>query len=30
MIEMLVRYSDDEIREYGADPAELRAFFANW
>lgn len=30
MVEMLVRYSDDEIREYGADPADLRAFFANW
>ncbi len=30
MVEMLVRYSDDEIREYGADPAELRAFFAGW
>ena len=30
MVEMLVRYTDDDIREYGADPAELRAFFANW
>jgi hypothetical protein len=30
MVEMLGRYSDDEIREYGADPAELRAFFTNW
>mgnify|MGYP007125639245 CR=1 FL=1 len=30
MIEMLARYSDDDIREYGADPAELRDFFGEW
>lgn len=30
MIQMLVRYSDDEIREYGADPDRLRSFFAEW
>ena len=30
MIEMLARYSDDDIREYGADPSDLRDFFGNW
>ena len=30
MIGMLDRYTDDDIREYGADPAVLRAFFGDW
>lgn len=29
MINMLDRYSDDEIREYGANPTALRRFFAS-